>query len=32
MDNIRLCVNKYNETVTFNYDEEIFVADIKIFY
>lgn len=27
---IRLCVNKYNKIVTFNYDEEIFIIDIKI--
>lgn len=30
MDNIRLCVDKYDGTVTFDYDEGIFIADIKI--
>lgn len=30
MDNIRLCVDKYDGTVTFDYNEGIFITDIKM--
>ena len=30
MDNIRLCVDKYDGTVAFDYDDGIFIADIKM--